>query len=84
MHSIIYAFHYLCIPLYVVYMWCGWGNPRPSEKRFQTAFVCHAYDYALLGKANRTYAGMNVESEAMPSEKVSDGFLCAMRTITLC
>ena len=54
------------------------------KKGFQTAFVCHAYDYALLGKANRTYAGMNVESEAMPSEKVSDGFLCAMRTITLC
>ena len=42
---------------------------RPSEKRFQTAFVCHAYDYALLGKANRTYAGMNVENETMPSEK---------------
>ena len=39
------------------------------KKGFQTAFVCHAYDYALLGKANRTYAGMNVENETMPSEK---------------
>ena len=45
------------------------NETMPSEKRFQTAFVCHAYDYALLGKANRTYAGMNVESETMPSEK---------------
>ena len=39
------------------------------KKGFQTAFVCHAYDYALLGKANRTYAGMNVENETRPSEK---------------
>ncbi len=24
---------------------------RPSEKRFQTAFVCRAYDDALLGQS---------------------------------
>ncbi len=47
------------------------GNTvRPSEKKFQTALVLHAYDYALFYKANRTYAWLTASHALCGNELV--------------
>ena len=51
-----FVFTKLIVPTLLRLLRCFAENKAMPSEGFQTAFVCHAYDYALFHKANRSYA----------------------------